>query len=70
MLVLLWMLLSSTSTGIKLDGNGYIDVVIAISSKVPQDDTLVDKIKVKFIYFLVCLTNVVCINGFNGFCER
>uniref|UniRef100_A0A8C2F6F5 Chloride channel accessory 1 n=1 Tax=Cyprinus carpio TaxID=7962 RepID=A0A8C2F6F5_CYPCA len=28
--VLLWMLLSSTSTGIKLDGNGYVDVVIAI----------------------------------------
>ncbi|XP_059370714.1 calcium-activated chloride channel regulator 1-like [Carassius carassius] len=43
--VLLWMLLSSTSTGIKLDGNGYVDVVIAISSKVPQDNRLVDKIK-------------------------
>uniref|UniRef100_A0A8C2F952 Chloride channel accessory 1 n=1 Tax=Cyprinus carpio TaxID=7962 RepID=A0A8C2F952_CYPCA len=43
--VLLWMLLSSTSTGIKLDGNGYVDVVIAISSKVPQDNRLIDKIK-------------------------
>uniref|UniRef100_A0A673KU12 Si:ch211-116o3.3 n=1 Tax=Sinocyclocheilus rhinocerous TaxID=307959 RepID=A0A673KU12_9TELE len=43
--VLLWMLLSSTSTGIKLDGNGYVDVVIAISSKVPQDIRLIDKIK-------------------------
>ncbi|XP_067307117.1 calcium-activated chloride channel regulator 1-like isoform X1 [Pseudorasbora parva] len=43
--VLLWMLLSSTSTGIKLDGNGYVDVIIAISSKVPQDNTLIDKIK-------------------------
>ncbi|XP_073674204.1 calcium-activated chloride channel regulator 1-like [Garra rufa] len=42
---LLWMLLSSTSTGIKLDGNGYVDVVISISSRVPQDNTLIDKIK-------------------------
>uniref|UniRef100_A0A8C1YAB4 Calcium-activated chloride channel N-terminal domain-containing protein n=1 Tax=Cyprinus carpio TaxID=7962 RepID=A0A8C1YAB4_CYPCA len=44
--VLLWMLLLSTSTGIKLDGNGYVDVVIAISSNVPQDNRLIDKIKV------------------------
>uniref|UniRef100_A0A673IIY9 Epithelial chloride channel protein-like n=1 Tax=Sinocyclocheilus rhinocerous TaxID=307959 RepID=A0A673IIY9_9TELE len=43
--VLLWMLLLSTSTGIKLDGNGYVDVIIAIGSKVPQDDRLIDKIK-------------------------
>uniref|UniRef100_A0A672Q1R5 Calcium-activated chloride channel N-terminal domain-containing protein n=1 Tax=Sinocyclocheilus grahami TaxID=75366 RepID=A0A672Q1R5_SINGR len=43
--VLLWMLLSSTSTGIKLDGNGYVDIVIAIGSRVPQDDMLIDKIK-------------------------
>ncbi|XP_026112862.1 calcium-activated chloride channel regulator 1-like [Carassius auratus] len=43
--VLLWMLLLSTSTAIKLDGNGYVDIVIAISSKVPQDNRLVDKIK-------------------------
>ncbi|XP_067221357.1 calcium-activated chloride channel regulator 1-like isoform X2 [Chanodichthys erythropterus] len=43
-LVLLWMLLSS-STGIKLDGNGYVDVTIAISSRVRQDNTLIDKIK-------------------------
>ncbi|XP_073674111.1 calcium-activated chloride channel regulator 4A-like [Garra rufa] len=43
--VLLWMLLSSTSTGIKLDGNGYVDIIIAISSKVTQDDRLIDKIK-------------------------
>ncbi|RXN08349.1 epithelial chloride channel -like protein [Labeo rohita] len=39
------MLLSSTSTGIKLDGNGYVDVIIAISSKVPQENRLIDKIK-------------------------
>uniref|UniRef100_A0A8C1XGG8 Calcium-activated chloride channel N-terminal domain-containing protein n=1 Tax=Cyprinus carpio TaxID=7962 RepID=A0A8C1XGG8_CYPCA len=45
MFVLLWMLLSSTSTGIKLDGNGYVDIVIAISSKVTQDNRLIDKIK-------------------------
>uniref|UniRef100_A0A8C2CXM8 Calcium-activated chloride channel N-terminal domain-containing protein n=1 Tax=Cyprinus carpio TaxID=7962 RepID=A0A8C2CXM8_CYPCA len=44
MFVLLWMLLSSTSSGIKLDGNGYVDIVIAISSRVPQDNTLIDKI--------------------------
>ncbi|XP_067221991.1 calcium-activated chloride channel regulator 1-like isoform X1 [Chanodichthys erythropterus] len=42
--MVLWMLLSS-STGIKLDGNGYVDVTIAISSRVPQDNTLIDKIK-------------------------
>ncbi len=52
MFVLLWMLLSSTSTGIKLDGNGYVDVVIAISSKVPQDDTLIDKIKVNIYIYI------------------
>ncbi|ROL43989.1 Calcium-activated chloride channel regulator 3A-1 [Anabarilius grahami] len=46
-LVLLWMLLSS-STGIKLDGNGYVDITIAISSNVPQDNTLIDKIKNMF----------------------
>ncbi|KAL1260511.1 hypothetical protein QQF64_008338 [Cirrhinus molitorella] len=45
LLALLWMLLSSTSTGIRLDGNGYVDIIIAISSKVPQDDRLVDQIK-------------------------
>uniref|UniRef100_A0A672Q8I8 Calcium-activated chloride channel N-terminal domain-containing protein n=1 Tax=Sinocyclocheilus grahami TaxID=75366 RepID=A0A672Q8I8_SINGR len=50
--VLLWMLLSSTSTGIKLDGNGYVDVIIAIGSKVPQDDRLIDKIKVNMLFFL------------------
>ncbi|XP_042595156.1 LOW QUALITY PROTEIN: calcium-activated chloride channel regulator 3A-1-like [Cyprinus carpio] len=44
-IVLLWMLLSSTSTGIKLDGNGYVDIIIAIGSRVPQDDMLIDKIK-------------------------
>ncbi|XP_026116800.1 calcium-activated chloride channel regulator 1-like [Carassius auratus] len=43
--VLLWMLLLSTSTGIKLDVNGYVDIVIAISSKVPQDNRLIDEIK-------------------------
>ncbi|ROL43988.1 Calcium-activated chloride channel regulator 3A-1 [Anabarilius grahami] len=47
-LVLLWMLLSSSTTGIKLDGNGYVDVTIAIGSKVPQDNTLIDKIKNMF----------------------
>ncbi|XP_052473200.1 calcium-activated chloride channel regulator 4A [Carassius gibelio] len=45
MFVLLWMLLSSPSSGIKLDGNGYVDIIIAISSRVPQDNTLIDKIK-------------------------
>ncbi|KAF4103938.1 hypothetical protein G5714_014925 [Onychostoma macrolepis] len=39
------MLLSSISTGIKLDGNGYVDIIITIGSKVPQDDKLIDKIK-------------------------
>ncbi|XP_059389506.1 calcium-activated chloride channel regulator family member 3-like [Carassius carassius] len=39
------MLLSSMSSGIKLDGNGYVDIIIAIGSKVPQDDRLIDKIK-------------------------
>ncbi len=47
----LWMLLSSTSTGIKLDVNGYVDIIIAIGSKVPQDDRLIDKIKVNMLFF-------------------
>ncbi|XDV32647.1 hypothetical protein PO909_003400, partial [Leuciscus waleckii] len=43
---LLWTLLSSTSTGIKLDvDGGYVDIIIAVGSKVPQDNTLIDKIK-------------------------
>jgi len=67
--VLLWTLLSSTSTGIQLDGNGYVDITIAISSKVPQDNRLIDKIKVNVLIF-VYLTNFVCIHCFSGFCER
>ncbi|XP_043114930.1 calcium-activated chloride channel regulator 3A-1-like [Puntigrus tetrazona] len=43
--VLLWMLLFSTSTAIKLDENGYVDIIIAIGSRVPQDDTLIEKSK-------------------------
>ncbi|XP_026081877.1 calcium-activated chloride channel regulator 3A-1-like [Carassius auratus] len=43
--VLLWMFLLSPSSGIKLEGNGYVDIIIAISSRVPQDDMLIDKIK-------------------------
>ncbi len=72
MFVLLWMLLSSTSTGIKLDGNGYVDIVIAISSKVPQDNTLVDKIKVNMFCFcfLVYLTNFMCINRLMAFVKN
>ncbi len=61
MFVLLWMLLSSTCTGIKLDGNGYVDVVISISSKVPQDDTLIDKIKVNMFVFFG-LFNKLCVH--------
>ncbi len=49
--VLLWTLLSSSSSGIKLDGNGYVDVIIAIGSRVPQDDMLIDKIKVNYYYY-------------------
>ncbi|XP_056329948.1 calcium-activated chloride channel regulator 1 [Danio aesculapii] len=43
--VLVMTLLSSTSTGIKLDGNGYVDITIAISSKVLEDEKLINKIK-------------------------
>ncbi|RXN08351.1 epithelial chloride channel -like protein [Labeo rohita] len=43
--LLLWMLLPFTSTGIKLDGNGYVDIIIAIGSKVSQDNRLIDAIK-------------------------
>ncbi len=54
MLFLLWMLLSFTCTVIKLDGNGYVDLVIEISSKEPQDDTLIDKIKmIMFFQFYI-----------------
>ena len=65
--VLLWTLLSSTSTGIKLDGNGYVDITIVISSKVPQDNTFIDKIKVNIVF---CLFNKKCIHGFSAFSER
>lgn len=43
--VLLWMLLS-TSTGIKLDGDGYVDIIIAIGAKVSENNRLIDNIKV------------------------
>ncbi|XP_073718803.1 calcium-activated chloride channel regulator 4A-like [Misgurnus anguillicaudatus] len=43
-LIILWMLLTSTCTGIKLEGNGYTDIVVAISSAVPEDNTLINKI--------------------------
>ncbi|KAA0702381.1 Calcium-activated chloride channel regulator 2 [Triplophysa tibetana] len=46
--VWLWMLLSSTCSGIKLEGNGYTDILVAISSAVPQDNRIIDKIKDMF----------------------
>ncbi|XP_065136071.1 calcium-activated chloride channel regulator 4A-like [Paramisgurnus dabryanus] len=47
-LIVLWMFLSSTCIGIKLEGNGYTDIVVAISSAVPEDNTLIDKIMEMF----------------------
>uniref|UniRef100_A0A8B9HI43 Calcium-activated chloride channel N-terminal domain-containing protein n=1 Tax=Astyanax mexicanus TaxID=7994 RepID=A0A8B9HI43_ASTMX len=32
--------------GIKLDGNGYTDLLIAINPAVPQNDKLINQIKV------------------------
>ncbi|XP_073719443.1 calcium-activated chloride channel regulator 4-like [Misgurnus anguillicaudatus] len=46
--IVLWMLLSSSCTGIKLKGNGYTDIVVGISSGVPQDNTLIERIKDMF----------------------
>uniref|UniRef100_A0A8C2D1F4 Epithelial chloride channel protein-like n=1 Tax=Cyprinus carpio TaxID=7962 RepID=A0A8C2D1F4_CYPCA len=59
MFVLFWMLLSSTSSGIKLDGNGYVDIVIAISSRVPEDNTLINKIKVNMYFFFFFLAKII-----------
>ncbi|XP_055052018.2 calcium-activated chloride channel regulator 4A [Misgurnus anguillicaudatus] len=47
-IVLCLMLLSSSCTGIKLEGNGYTDIVVAISSGVPQNNTLIERIKDMF----------------------
>ncbi|XP_065137609.1 calcium-activated chloride channel regulator 3A-1-like [Paramisgurnus dabryanus] len=47
-LIVLWMLLSSSCTGIQLEGNGYTDIVVAISSGVPQDNALIERIKDMF----------------------
>ncbi|XP_056612880.1 LOW QUALITY PROTEIN: calcium-activated chloride channel regulator 4A-like [Triplophysa dalaica] len=47
--VWLWMMLSSTCSGIKLEGNGYTDILVAIGSAVlPQDNRIIDKIKDMF----------------------
>nr|XP_055052013.1 calcium-activated chloride channel regulator 4A-like [Misgurnus anguillicaudatus] len=47
-LIVLWMLLSSSCTGINLEENGYTDIVVAISSAVPEDNTIIDKIMEMF----------------------
>ncbi len=70
MFVLLWMLLSSTSTGIKLDGNGYVDVVIAISSKyhrmtrslINQGEYIYIYIVFFFFFFFFGLFNKLCVH--------
>nr|XP_021328580.1 epithelial chloride channel protein-like isoform X2 [Danio rerio] len=38
-------MLLSTSTGIKLDGDGYVDIIIAIGAKVSENNRLIDNIK-------------------------
>ena len=39
-------------TGIKLDGNGYTDVLVAINPAVPQSEELINQIQVSIHTYL------------------
>ena len=43
---LLLFLFSGLSYGIRLDGNGYKDILIAINPSVPENPLLIEKLKV------------------------
>lgn len=52
-LLLLYLLQQSDTSLVKLNENGYEDIIIAIDPAVPEDVTLIDQIKVRKSGFLL-----------------
>jgi calcium-activated chloride channel regulator 4 len=53
-LLLLYLLQGSNSSFVKLNDNGYEDVIIAIDPGVPEDENIIEQLKVrKMKFFLV-----------------
>jgi calcium-activated chloride channel regulator 4 len=46
-LLLLYLLQGSNSTFVKLNDNGYEDVIIAIDPSVPEDENITEQLKVR-----------------------
>lgn len=52
-LLLLYLLQRSDTSLVKLNENGYEDIIIAIDPAVPEDVTIIDQIKVRKSGFLL-----------------
>jgi calcium-activated chloride channel regulator 4 len=50
-LLLLYLLQGSNSSFVKLNDNGYEDVIIAIDPGVPEDENIIEQLKVRKMDF-------------------
>lgn len=46
-LLVLYLLPGSNTSLVQLNGNGFEDIIIAIDPGVPEDETLIEQIKVR-----------------------
>jgi calcium-activated chloride channel regulator 4 len=53
LLLLLYLLQMSDTSLIKLNENGYEDIIIAIDPAVPEDTTIIERMKVRKLGFLL-----------------
>jgi calcium-activated chloride channel regulator 4 len=51
--LLLYLLQGSNSSFVKLNDNGYEDVIIAIDPGVPEDENIIEQLKVKKMKFFL-----------------
>ena len=54
-LLALYLLQGSNTSLVRLDNNGYEGIIIAIDPAVPEDETLIEKIKVRKKWDFFCL---------------
>lgn len=55
-LLLLYLLQKSDTSLVRLSENGYEDVIIAIDPAVPEDETIIERIKVRKKWAFFCLS--------------
>ena len=53
LLLLLYLLWGSDTSLIRLNENGYEDIIIAIDPAVPEDTTIIERMKVRKLGFLL-----------------